>query len=64
MHPVFNVTLQNNFGNFNIQVGVLWEKNTLILSFPPIFQSKHCIIFLQLCYIQMNGTPFFILSLQ
>lgn len=45
MHPVFNVTFQNNFGNFNIQVGFLWEKNTLILSFPPIFQSKHCIIF-------------------
>lgn len=26
MHPVFNVTFQNNFGNFNIQVGFLWKK--------------------------------------
>lgn len=59
MHPVFNVTLQNNFGNFNIQVGVLWEKNTLILSFPPIFKVNTVLFFLQLRCIQMNGTPFF-----
>lgn len=60
MHPVFNVTLQNNFGNFNIQVGVLWEKNTLILSFPPIFQSKHCIIFFTIALYTNKWYAFFL----
>lgn len=59
MHPVFNVTFQNNFGNFYIQVGFLWKKNTLILSFSLFFKVNTVLFFTIVLYTNEQYAFFF-----